>query len=274
MEVKQTNINFKGGLTKEVNQISKKISPREISSQFTSEFKVDANFKDNNGIAMCNALVANIFEHLNKKYKLPFTSMPPRIRVFEKSDLHKPVSSNTFGFCIPDSRKVLKSEEPFELRSLFFDNKYKSLEEIDSVTENSYKKGLVSSDHFLGNTIHEFVHNFHIDEIFKKFGYGGDCPYGIQKYDQRIQNPKGIKIVEDMQNTQLSTKEKEIITEHLGAHSADENILEVIPEYFTKLIIKSLDTKTLLPVKDPFKDIKEPKEFIKIINKCFYQETS
>lgn len=235
---------FGAGLTKNVVSGLSNIKTEKVADEFKSVYKIDADFGQNPVIAACTALCADIFECLSKQFKLPFNATPKRLRVYNPDDLIKP--TNTLGFCIPDTKLVLKSEPPFELRSIFFAQHELSLKELDNIAEQKYSEGLISSNHFLHEFIHEWSHNIHLDSLYKKFGYEGACPYGKKMYFKNNQNNSGLDIISKMQE-QIP------------------NPFEIVAETYSKLICNSLDEKTLLPKKNPFEDLKkQPENLLKI----------
>lgn len=203
-------------------------------------------------IGACNALCLNIFENLANAFKLPFRTFPKRIRVYNYNDLIE--KTDKAGFCTPDTKLVLKAELPFEMRSIFFHEHNFSFAQIDELAEENYSKGLTSSSHFLSSFIHEWMHSFHLDWIYRKFGYEGKCPYGKKLYCKSSNNI-GLKVVQKMQQAQYSPGEREEIARILGKYAADSNsTLEITAEAYTKIICDSLSEKTVLPQFNPLKN--------------------
>lgn len=243
------NVTFGSGLTQKTARTISSLSAAQLSDEFVKVYKIDANFKENNVIAACSAICADIYENLSKTFKLPLASTPKRIRVFTPEDLIKP-QRNSFGFCIADTKKVLKSEPPFELKSIFFQQHKLSVNDIDDITEEMHKKGINSTNHFLYEYIHEWAHNVHLDWIYNRYGYDGLCPYGRKVYQS--EHPRGLKIVRKMHDTKFSSREKEVISNTVGTYAAESNPFELFAETMAKLICDSLDNDTLLPKKNPF----------------------
>ena len=157
--------------------------------------------------------------------------------------------NNVIAAC-RDTKKVLKSEPPFELKSIFFQQHKLSVNDIDDITEEMHKKGINSTNHFLYEYIHEWAHNVHLDWIYNRYGYDGLCPYGRKVYQS--EHPRGLKIVRKMHDTKFSSREKEVISSTVGTYAAESNPLELFAETMAKLICDSLDNDTLLPKKNPF----------------------
>ena len=54
--------------------------------------------------------------------------------------------------------------------------------ETDKIFDIEFKNKNRSSSHFLSEIIHEWCHNLHLDLLYKKYGYSGECSYGKQCY--------------------------------------------------------------------------------------------
>ena len=152
MQIKSTNsINFKSHLTPQLIKKIDNVDVGAIEDAFKGNYAVDARFQTNKFLASCFALTLNIFENLAQKFNMPFQVLPPRIRVFSKSNT---INSSFFSgnFCLPDSGYVLKDELPFELRSIFMENKSGIL--MNKETDLAFHKKQRSSSHFLSDVIH------------------------------------------------------------------------------------------------------------------------
>ena len=101
---------------------------------------------------------------------------------------------SAFDFCIPDTKEVINGEYPYPGRSVFFQN-IKGLSEIDEITDFQYKNKRTSSSHFLAPFIHEWLHSFHLNAIYNKFGYGGSCKYLRKQYPVKVQGITGFELI-------------------------------------------------------------------------------
>jgi len=143
-----------------------------------------------------------------------------------------------------------------------------SVEDINQIAEEMYSDKFVSSSHFLRSFIHEWAHNVHLDNVYKKFGYEGNCPYGKNLYQKAGEN-MGIKVIKKLQEQIFTPKEQEIIADTIGEYAAASNPFEVVAETYTKLIAASLDDNTLLPKTNPMEGLgKMSKEFLTIFKKA------
>lgn len=267
---KQTQCNdikFKHGLNKDIINNSKIIDTKEIEKIFERQFSIDTKFDSNKPNAICTFLTSHLFHLLSQKYK-EFTAKPPRIRSFHPKELITPQKQS---FCLKDSQLVMKKEPPFEMRSIFY-NEPQSLEFLNDIIETQYNHGERSSNHFLSEHIHEWLHNIHIDSIYKRFGYGGNCVYGRMKYPERNSTISGINIIKNLEIQKLDNKEKEITKDILGTYSTKSNneYFEIFAEAFTQIICKSIDKDCLSFKQNPIEILKKyPKDFKKILLKIF-----
>lgn len=109
--------------------------------------------------------ISEIFDVLKTKTNLKiFDLKAPNIRIYNRQSLNFPFQG--YGFCIPETRKVLKEELPYETGSIFYDDKC-SIEELNNKLDESYSKDERSSSHYLSPFIHEIMHGVYVDYIYK-----------------------------------------------------------------------------------------------------------
>lgn len=258
------NLSFGSGLNAKIKIKEKFIFPQKLESDFANNYGVEANFIQNKSVALANKFCVKIFEKLAEIYKQKVI-LPPCITVFDRNCLIDKKSAS--NFCIPDTKEVIKGEYPYPGRSIFFQN-FKDLSEIDDITEFQYNNKRTSSSHFLAPFIHEWLHSFHLNAIYNKFGYGGNCEYLRKKYPSKTQGITGFDIIKQLQTKTLTSKENEIIFNTLGEYATqpENQYLEVFSESFTKFICSSLKGVEL--VKNPIELLKNtPEEFQKILKK-------
>lgn len=175
------------------------------------------------------------------------------------------------NFCIPDTKSILKNDYPYLGRSLFFSN-IETLEKLNDDAENLFNQKKSSSSHFLAPLIHEWIHSFHLDYIYKQHGYGGMCKVLGKIYPCGINDKiSGITLLHDLQNKKFTQKENLIIFDELGEYSTNpvNQYLEVFSEAWTKFICNALDGYQLIqnPVEQYLKAPKELKNLLdKILN--------
>lgn len=262
-------LNFKSGLTKEILLNEKNVDTKFVEQELMDKYAVEACFLDNKSFALANKLCLQIFQTLATNFNLNL-ELPPVIYLYNKEQLND--TNLSANFCIPDTKEVLKDEYPFPGRSIFF-KKFEDLREIDDSTELQYKNKINSSPHFLAPFIHEWLHSFQLDYIFKKFGYGGDCEYLKEIYPKTQTSLSGINLLEILKTKILSFKENMIVGETLGCYSMlpCNQYLEIFSEAFTKFICASLKNCEL--VKNPLDQLKSTSpEFQDILKKvCLFK---
>ncbi len=263
----RNNINFQSGLNNILIKQSQNIKVKKIEADFLHN-QVDTNFKYCKPIAFTADKVFQIFDNLSRKLKInTFQIAIPRIQIYQKKDLI--FNFQGYGFCLPETQKILKDELPFETGSIFFE-KENSLEEINQKLDESFKNEERSSSHYLAPFIHEFLHNSYINYIYKRYGYEGICPYTSKKYH----NDKncGHSIMRELRTLKFNECENKIIRENLGqyATTSQNQYHEVFAETFTKFICNCLSENDSTLIGNPLDELKnQPKEFLLIIKKLF-----
>lgn len=262
------NVSFNAGLNSKIKLRKILTSTEQTERELNKKYGIYANFENNNTIAFVNLLCADIFEQLGNALRFNITA-PPVIKVYKQKDLI--LNDKYINFCIPENSKLFKDNEIYPAGSVFFKD-YKSLNQIDNITENLYKNGKISSNHFLAMFIHEWLHSIHLDHIYKKFGYNGDCEY-LSKIYPKPDNTKTLTI-NDLQQKFLSEEESKTVKEELDLYAGEKNnqYFEVFSEMFTKLICGSIskDCKLIRNPIDLFK--KTPEKLQKIVIKAFNME--
>lgn len=265
-------ITFSSGLNRVLKKSCNQINVGHVESLLHTK-SVNADFQMNKTAAFCVQKISEIFDILMSKTNAKiFDLKAPNIRIYNKQSLN--FSFQGYGFCITESRKVLKDEFPYETGSIFYDDEY-SIEELNNKLDESYSRNERSSSHYLSPFIHEIMHGVYVDYIYKKYGYEGQCPYTRKKYSKE-QN-FGLKVMGFLQQKVFNSRENEIIKNNLGLYSLspENQYHEIFAETFTKLICNCLSEKDSMPVKNPLDDIKNlPSDFLQIIAKLFQPNES
>lgn len=139
---------------------------------------------------------------------------------------------------------------------------------IDEITDYQYQNKKTSSSHFLAPFIHEWIHSFHLNYIYSKFGYGGTCDYLKEIYPNKTNTQSGYQLIQTLENKKLSPKENELIFDILGEYSTlpHNQYLEIFSETFTKFICASMKGTDL--IRNPIDLLKStPIEFQNILRK-------
>lgn len=257
------NITFTSGLSKQILNSAKSNIP-ELQEKVFAYQGIEAQFLNNSSASFANNMCLNIFKDLFKRFKLNL-SLPPAVFIYQRNNIvNKSYADN---FCIPETQDVLIDEYPFSGRSVFFKN-FHNLEEINDITEFQFQNKRVSSSHFLAPFLHEWIHSFHLDVIYKTFGYGGNCEYMREVYPKKNTKINGFQLLKKLELQIFSDTENQIIYDTLGEYSTlpENQYLEVFSEAWTKFICNSIDNFHL--VKNPFDEFKKTnKNFQAIIYK-------
>lgn len=251
-KINYDNTVFKSGLT---GKIIKDIKNTDIYKQELdfAERGIQADFLNSKTICANFAYVSDILDEISGRYKLPFHYNPPAIQVYKKNELIEQ-QKNTSGFCIPDSREVIKGESKYIGSSIFMDKNANGLFTNNLLADLNYLTNWHPSSHFLSTTLHEWFHCIHINLILKKKGYEGKCPILKTKYYK--ENANGLDSINIQSNLfGISTK----VADNIGRYAVfSRSMLEVFAELMTKITADSLN-KDLKVVKNPMDNI--PKDF-------------
>lgn len=252
---------FKSGLTPAIREKINSINVATVEREFRS-LNVDCKLKNNKAYAGMLVYTTNLLDEATQKYKLPFSALPPRIRVYNSRELTIPEEEECTGFCLNASDKTLKNHRSFETGSIFLNNMSKDIDFFDKICTESHKVGFSSSDHFMSDVLHEFFHLIHFDIIFKNQGYEGSCPYAIKKYENpNIQNPSGERTILDYsQKLDLFNR---LRTHFFVCEYASTSKLELFAEVMTKIFADSIDPKTMTLKNNPMDNLKQYPKFVR-----------
>lgn len=229
-----SSMNFGTGWNSKITDEIQNCNVEKISANF-SRRNIDTNFKENKVVAWCCEKVTNIFEKLNNKYKINL-ALPKGIFVEDFSKIDT-ANNRMFSFCNWFQNPLLNSDPKiFDERTLFF-NSNSSWENINYITEEQFKSGFWSNNHFLINFFHEFTHSSHNEYLLHKFK--------PEKLRTKLEIITSKKYVEEYQK-----KYKELISHISGQALA--NPLETIAEYIPNKIIKAIDPLTQDVILNPF----------------------
>jgi len=250
-----TGVSFKSGLTKPIMDSVAAINVAEAQSAFAQKYGVKAHFAESQFYSFAFSKVAEMFEDMSKRYGLPFEIKPPKIWVYNKEQLiNKQMPDN---FCLHADLPVFNPKEAFEARSIFM-RKRDDIQKINKEHDWAFEQHQRSSSHFLGDTIHEWCHNLHMNSVFKTENFKK-----LMLHKNRLQS---WSVYDEIRNFDKGQKKQ--IRRALGSFAADSNSRsEVAAEGLTRLITESLDPDTLLVTNNPMDNFKKlPAEVRKIIN--------
>lgn len=233
-------ITFGAGWNAKVEEEIRTCNIAEISQKL-AKLGIESDFKDNKVVAWCCEKVANIYNQLNEKYKLDL-DLPKCIFVEDFSDVIN-YESNIASLCYWVPSKCLKnSERIFPEKTLFFNSECK-WENLNQLTEGTYKNKDFSSDHFLTLFIHEFGHAAHDGHLLKKY------------------NPETLSDILDTTLTNKYALNYQIKYRNLLSkisRRATINQFETIADDMTKKIASSIDESFNI-IKNPFQSSSYPK---------------
>ena len=224
---------------RQVETMAKNLDIGRVSAHM-QKLGIENNFEGNKIVAACSALTTNIFLKLGFK--------PPTgvfVTPFKKlsSDLN-----NALGFCMPDTSQYCAPQleklygRRFNIRSVFFnsDINWNNLQkDVDLGRATNH----ASTAHPLHTFLHEFVHNVHIDHIYKKFGFSKPNNLGYK-------SGNGEQILARLQGMPLVTHKQAVKTTVSDYGTKDP--IELVAENMTDLIVDSLNPYSLRPQKNPF----------------------
>jgi len=263
------NMGFTSGLTMKLALKEKLTIPQKQEKLLKYVYGVEANFKNNKSAAFANSVCVEIFNKLFRLVNKHF-EFPPFITVYNRENLIEKYAAQ--NFCIPDTKEVLKKEYPFPGRSIFLEN-FHNLRYIDDNTELLYKNRQISSSHVLSPFIHEWLHSCHLDYIYTKYGYGGNCSFLRKLYPAKENKISGYDLLKELETKALTKNENEIVYDVLGEYSTHPHnqYLEIFSESWTKFICDSLHGANF--VKNPIDILKAtPQTFQNILQKvCMFK---
>ena len=250
MVIMETNINklsFKAGLNNSIIKQASNINIVSCENNFYNNYRIDAFFMKDRTNCFCNNTTIELFKTLSNKLHFPLL-LPPSIRCY----LSKPKIQTNNNFCIATNTKVFDNELPFEACSLFF-LKQHSIENLNNNIEQRYKNKEMSSNHFLADTIHEWIHSLHLGFI--------------------LNSDNARNKINNLTKFKLNKQERAVVNDILGKHASNNQntAFEIIAETFTQTICKSLN-KNLELIKNPIELLKNyPKELRNILRSIILQ---
>jgi len=234
---KQSNVNFKAGLTPKIMQEINKTDVMELSRKLTQK-GIPNDFKGNKILAWCCDKTVDIFQQLNQRFGLNLT-LPKEIYVedFRKLNVDNP---QMYGFC---------NLAPFELRKgssktvpsrVIFLNDLHRWENIDSISNRRYKEKFASTDFFLDIPFHEFIHSAQENRLLDLY----DGEILLEKL-QSLKDSKQIARYQEKYGAKVSKISKYALNDPMDAVACD----------LSRRIANSIDRGNLTPIKNPFAGI-------------------
>lgn len=225
---------FGAGFTPKIAEKIKTCNINNISKEL-AEKGIQTDFKGNNVVAWCSEQIIKIFQQLNEQYKLKL-ELPKKILVedFSKLNINNPEKIATCNW-LP-TRLIKGSDEVIPERTLLFNTDF-DWQNLDPFTEEMYKLGITSNNHFLTLPAHEFSH----------------CSHNKHLID--ITNPMQLatRLNSLIESGYLSRyQEKYARTLSNKSLLANANQFELLAEDMAQKIIRVLDINCF-PTSNPFK---------------------
>lgn len=242
------NVVFGAGLTSKMVQEIRQSNVMEISGKLAQR-GISTDFRGNKVVAWCCNKTIEIFEQLNKRFKVGF-ALPKGIFVedFEKLNIE---DKSAIGFCNLARTNLIKdSEKETPSGVIYFDtlvqkraNASSEMQwlydwgNIDSISDYRYAIRQAGTDSFLDIFLHEASHNVHLDKL-------------LEKYSGKVVDKKILSAKNEKQIAEYQKKYERKISQICDYALADP--FEAIACDMSKVISKSLDAETLIPTKNPF----------------------
>lgn len=240
---------FGAGLTRVLEKEILNTDVLEISDRLAQK-GIPTDFNGNPVIAWGSAKTIELFERLNKNYKLKL-ALPKGIyaKDFRELNTDEPEAMGICNFFDTELIKGSKTRIPGQ--TVFFNTFETAINNtppehrwllnwlnINRISDYLYQTKHLSTDHFLGVFIHEFTHNSHESNAFDKLG----------NWDMVLEKFRTVKESENIEEFKRKYGQKiSQICEY-----ALTNPLEAVACDFSKVVADSLDPQTLLPTRNPF----------------------
>lgn len=244
---KGRNISFTAGLTPAIRAEIHQVDIKMVSNRL-AKYGIDSDFKDNKTVAWCCEKVVNIFQKINEYgYNL---ALPKGLFVEDFSNLNLPANKYRMFCNIAPARLKKGSDEVVPPQTIFFNNFetalksipaneqwFYKLDSINEIADYEFANKVTSTDSFLYLPLHEFTHIVHKVRLLKKIGSGA-----FSKIFEQYNDNNRVKEYQ----TLLGAKTTQI------CESAVINPFETIACDIPRYIVKALDEKSLLPMRNPF----------------------
>ena len=267
MEIKNySGINFQAGFNSNIAKLEKEINPIRVLYKFKNSDYCDfgcfynTDFKNNKSCALASNLCADIFTNLRKIFdyrnnkSMQSLVLPQDIYVYSRksSDLYK---DKDMFVNIIDFRPE-KDKPVFYSGTIFLPEEINSLEKMNSDIELMHSNKLLSSNHFLHNFVHEWVHSI-FSKLIKSRTF-----LGSYSYDNTMRTFELQKLTE---------KEKQLVADNISVYPTkckEGQYPEVLAESWTKFICESLSDDCTTFKQNPVDVLKSmPKEFQELLKK-------
>jgi len=246
----KSKISFGYGWTPEVSKAIKCCDVAQITKELAKR-GIEANFDRNNIVAWLSYQGVKIFEHLNNNYGLNL-DLPKAIyfKDFSKLGIQEDYAkTNWYPVYLPSDSNRIFPERTILFNS--FESKLQTLPEsekwkykwknIDPITEELHKNGILGSAHFLHGFLTENSHVANIGHLLKIF--------------EKLSPPELLSRLRSLKSEEYSNQFKlkySKLLSSISKHATDEPF-EAVAEDMSVKIVNSLDPITLLPKYNPLR---------------------
>ena len=238
MKVQSLNNNptFNAGLTK---QMKSEISACNVENieNFFAKNNINTDFKNNKVIAWCSLKSFQLINEFNRKFHLNL-GVPNGIFVEDFKNL-KNINEYSAAFTNFAPTYLYRDKNlVVPEKTIFFNTGEIDWNKLDSIADKCYERGISTTDFFLENFLHEFMHVIHETNLLKKLG-GEE----VVKRLVSICDPKYID----------KFLIKHAISLSKICHYAASNPMETVACDLAKRVVKSINKDNLTASKNIFK---------------------
>lgn len=241
-------INFEAGLTPKMRQEINYADVLEISNNLAKK-GIATDFKNNKVIAWGSQKAIEIIEQLNKKFTLKL-GYPKGIYVEDFNNLNIN-NDGLYGFCNFFPTNLRKNSINRTPEKIVFFNTFETLSNnisedkkwltdwnnINEIADYRFVSKETGTDNFLYIFLHEFFHASHEENLIKKIG-------GQKSFEK-------FKLYQDESKIEEFKNNYQEILEQISMN-ATKNPFEAIANDIPIRVVNTLDSKTLIPIKNPF----------------------
>lgn len=237
MEIRVYNnkFSFQSGLTKQMKAEIRHCNVKDIENYFAAA-NINTDFKNNRVVAWSSLKCFQILRYINNRFHYN-TGMPNGILVEDYEKLNG-VDQSAMGLTNFVPSYLFKAKDIIvPEKTIVFNSNNIKWENLDSIADECYEKGISATDFFLENILHEFMHVLHENNMINRLG--------------------GEKLLKVLQSLHKEGFLDGFISKHGKklskiCHYAGSNPLEAVACDLSKRNLKVLDKERLIPQKNIF----------------------
>ena len=228
---------FRAGLTKQMQSEILSCNVKDIESYFIKN-NICADFKENKFVAWCSLKCLELIKEFNKKYNINL-GLPNGIFVEDFRKL-KNVNESSAGLAnFAPTHIYLDKDVVVPEKTIFYNTYNIDWSKIDFTSDVFYEKGITTTDFFLENVFHEFMHVVHESNLMNKLS-GKDLVKQLFLISQKQYLDNFHMKYADFFST---------ICRYAGA-----NPMETVACDLSKRGVNSINKETLTAKQNPFKN--------------------